>query len=312
MLEREQGRTMAAFISLVLYNLGFIIPLVFVAIGAVLGLKAAQLERWGSKQMKWANGILCALFLAFSALLFIWSFQEYSRIQTNTTDKIKINNNKIVGLSQSNAEFFIKSKLGFLKNSPILSQTESGDLYWLFKDIGVTVDFWKPGFVSCPADKEYPVTELIFLDNAVDKYKNINGEMLKNRHSEYVGAIAWWISWQQKNGDASYKSIPHDNLYELIDNACGSCGEATGFRLITSRFGFNSHASSKSINLLEENLLPSVVTWNNDDQPHAAVILKNLGKNIWLQVRFLENSKPVFLKSDLPQSAKIWSLDMDE
>ncbi len=311
MLEREQGRTMAAFLSLILYNLGFILPLVLVAIGAVLGLKAAQLERWGTRQMRWANGILCALFLAFSALLFIWSFQEYSRIQPNVTDHVRINDNKTVSLSQSNAELFITSKLGFLKNSPILCQTETGDLYWFFKDIGITVDFWKPGFVTCPADKEYPVTELIILEDTADKYKNINGEILKSRHSEYVGAIAWWISWQQKNGDAFYKSIPHDNLYELIDKACGSCGEATGFRLITSRFGFNSRASSKSINLLEENLLPSVVTWNNDDQPHAAVILKNLGKDIWLQVRFLENSKPIFLKAHLPRSAKIWTLEME-
>ena len=78
MLEREQGHTLMALWTLILYNLGFIIPLALVAVGATLGLKTTQLEHWGTKQMKWANGILCLLFLIFSVMLFWWSFQEYS------------------------------------------------------------------------------------------------------------------------------------------------------------------------------------------------------------------------------------------
>ena len=147
-------------------------------------------------------------------------------------------------------------------------------------------------------------------ENPPDEYKNINNEILKKEHSEFVGAMAWWISWQQKNGDASYNTIPHDNLYEMINKACGSCGEATGFRLITSRFGFNSQVSSGSIDSLNKNSLPAVVTWNNDDQPHAAVILKNLDEDVWMQIRFLENNEPVFLKANLPQSAKIYKMQL--
>jgi len=310
MLEREQGKTFAAFCSLILYNVGFIIPLALVAIGAVFGLKAAQLERWGTKQMRWANGILCLLFLSFSVLLFWWSFQEYSRIKKRNYKQTQIQNNSKVGLSRTNAEIFVRKAIGLFENPPILCQTDSGDLYWLFKEFGVTVDFWKPVLVTCPADKELPVKEFSLLENANDKYKSINNEILKSRHSEYVGAIAWWISYQQKYGDPAYKSIPQNNLYELIDKACGSCGEATGFSLITSRFGFNSHASSKSIGLLGNKSLPSVVTWNSEGQQHAAVILEKIGKGIWLQARFLENSEVVFMKAHIPEQAKIWVLDI--
>ena len=310
MLEREQGRTMAAFISLLLYNLGFIIPLVIVAVGAVIGLKAAQLERWGTKQMKWANGILCILFLAFSALLFSWSYNEYSRIGRSGTDFIKRTDNTIISLSKSNAVTFITSKLGLLKSSLILCRTDSKDLYWLSKDIGITIDFWKPGIVSCPINEKYSTTEVMISENPSEKYKNINNEILKKEHSEYVGAMAWWISWQQKNGDAAFNNIPHDNLYEMINKACGSCGEAAGFQLITSRFGFNSQISPENIDSLKGNSLPTVVTWNSEGQQHAAVILENVGKD-WLQARFLENNKPVFLKGPLPRSAKIYKMNID-
>ncbi len=312
MLEREQGHTLSAFWSLILYNLGFIIPLTLVAIGAVAGLKAAQLERWGKTQLRWANSILFLLFLLFSMFLLFWSVEEFSRYSLNKEKKEKNYKNKTIKTSQSNAEKFVESKVGLIKNSPVLCQTEKGDLYWFFKEIGVAVDFWKPGFMTCPADKDFPVAEFSVLENVSEKYKAVNNEILKSRHSEYVGAISWWISWQQKYGDSSFKSIPQNNLYGLIDKACGSCGEATGFRLITSRFGFSSHASSKNINLLKENLLPSVVTWNSEGRQHAAVILEKVGENIWLQARFLENSEPLFFRSSIPKTAKIWALEIEE
>jgi len=81
MLEREHGNTFMALWILFLYNLGFIITLTFVAIGAVLGLKTTQLEKWGAKQMKWANAILSLLFLIFAIMMFVWSFQEFSRFK---------------------------------------------------------------------------------------------------------------------------------------------------------------------------------------------------------------------------------------
>ncbi len=312
MLERQQGKTFAAFLSLILYNIGFIIPLILVAVGAVSGLKAAQLERWGTKQMRWANGILCILFLFFSALLFGWSYQEYLRVANHKDKKIEVQDDKKITLSLSNSVNFVKSKIGIFYGLPVLSQTKNGDLFWSFKEIGVMTDFWKPAFISVSENNNSPVTDFYFLENIDDKYSEINNEILKKRHSEYVGAISWWIAFQQKNGNEAFKSIPQNNLYEMIAKACGGCGEATGFRLITSRFGFNSQASSENINSLKEKSLPAVVTWHSEGQQHAAVLLEKLGKSLWLQIRFLENSEPVFLKARIPNQAKVWILKEDD
>lgn len=307
-LEREQGQTLSAIFSLLLYNFGFIIPLLLVALGAVLGLKAVQLERWGRTQLIWANSILFLLFLLFSIFLLFWSFEEFSRYSWNKEKEKKNYENKVIKISQSNAEIIVKTKIGKLKSKPVLFQTESGDLYWLFENIAVSVDFWKPVFVSIPIEKNFPSKDFFVLE----KSQEINNQILEKEHSEYVGAISWWISRQQKNGEAAYKIIPTKNLYDMISKACGSCGEATGFRLITSRFGFKSYLSSKKIASLDKKSLPIVATWNSEGIHHAAVILEKLAKDNWLQVRFLENSEPVFVRATVPNSAKAWVIKSEK
>ncbi len=127
MLEREQGRTLSAFWSLILYNFGFIIPLTLVAIGAVSGLKAAQLERWGTKQMRWANGILFVLFVSFSAFLGIWSIKEFKRQRQAKVIYIEISDINTVAISCSNAIEFIKKTIGEKESTPILCQAENYD-----------------------------------------------------------------------------------------------------------------------------------------------------------------------------------------
>ena len=308
MLERQAGNTATAILSLFLYNFGFIIPLFLVAVAAVFGLKAAEFERWGIAQKKWASGILFLLFLFFTVVLFMWSASEYRKMKSGGANQKIAEENQYISLSKSNAVNFVEEKIGIREHTPELYKTPTGELFWKFDKYGISVDFWKPKFLTERVDGEKTRAENIFVYEIPKKFKKICNETLMPEYDEYVGAIAWVILYRQKIGDELFNKIPNENLYELISKACAGCGEETGFRLITGRYGLTVGQSTKNVDCNRQKMSIVMITWKESGLNHAAVLLEKRAGEKWLMVRFLEGSEPVFVIGTVGKKCRMWEI----
>jgi len=352
-LERERGASLAALGALLLYNLGFIIPLVAVALGAGLGFRTVQLQNWGATQVRWANTALAIVFIVFAVLLFHWSAEEFDwhRMQkarsaasahplsrgdrgvclSNAPLNLNLASSQsptLVLSSRSNALARIAAMLPGHTEEPILSQTMDGDLYWWFRNAGLSVDFWQPIMTQYSEGSIVTNLDLGMLCHEDAKARRIDGTMLGGEYipstkssshqvadhqvsyGEYVAALTWWFAWQREHGPAEYRRIPSSNLLEIVNQACGGCGEATGFRLVTSRFGFKCTPTSTTCGALPANVLPTAITWTAGGIDHAAVMVNAPCSNQAAFIRFPTGGQAVMLDQRVPPNAKAWVIGL--